>query len=115
MGFGRNCRLTRHAEFNRVLRHRTVRLSIDPFVAFAAPGQTGEPRLGMIVGKRQLPRAVDRNRIKRLIRDSFRKARARLPGFDIVVQLVRPISDQDVKTVLDGIWDGLARVEAPAT
>jgi len=115
VGFSRACRLTRHAEFNRVLRHRTVRLSIDPFVAFAAPGSTAGPRLGMIVGRRQLARAVDRNRVKRRVRESFRKARPRLPRFDIVVQLVRPVSGQDLDAILARIWDQLSRAEANAT
>lgn len=115
MGFGRANRLTRHAEFNRVLRHRTVRLSSDPFVAFAAPGASGVPRLGMIVGRRQLSRAVDRNRVKRVVRESFRRARCRLPELDIVIQLVRPVTNQDLNGALDGIWERLAHAEAPAS
>lgn len=46
-------------------------------------------RLGLIVGKRMLPRAVDRNRAKRVIRESFRQA-GPLPAMDIVVRVAVP-------------------------
>lgn len=42
-------------------------------------------RLGLAISKRCSKRAVDRNRIKRLIRESFRRARPGLPPVDIVV------------------------------
>lgn len=35
------------------------------------------------------PRAVDRNRAKRLVRETFRKLRHRLGGVDLVVELRR--------------------------
>ncbi len=44
-------------------------------------------RLGLIVGKRQLKRAVDRNQVKRVLRETFRVNRSILPAIDIVVQL----------------------------
>ena len=36
-----------------------------------------------------MPRAVDRNRAKRLVRETFRQTRGRLPGVDVVVQVRR--------------------------
>lgn len=36
-----------------------------------------------------MPRAVDRNRAKRLVRETFRQARSRLAGVDVVVQVRR--------------------------
>jgi ribonuclease P protein component len=46
-------------------------------------------RIGIITGTRVAPRAVDRNRVKRVVREAFRKVRHRLVGWDIVVQLRR--------------------------
>ncbi|MEM6710277.1 MAG: ribonuclease P protein component, partial [Pseudomonadota bacterium] len=43
-------------------------------------------RLGLVVAKRVLPRAVDRNQVKRQIREAFRLWHARLPSVDLVVQ-----------------------------
>ncbi len=42
-------------------------------------------RLGVAVSKRVSPRAVDRNRVKRQVRESYRTHRGRLAGFDVVV------------------------------
>ncbi len=52
------------------------------FMLIAAPGATA-PRLGMAIGRRYSKRAVDRNRMKRLVREVFRHAD--LAPFDVVV------------------------------
>lgn len=43
------------------------------------------PRLGLAVAKKNFKKAVDRNLIKRVIRESFRLHQADLKGLDIVV------------------------------
>ena len=48
---------------------------------------SGQARLGLIVPKRILQRAVDRNRVKRLLREWFRHSRERLAGRDCVIRL----------------------------
>jgi len=50
----------------------------------------GYPRIGIVVAKRNAKRAVDRNFIKRAVRDSFRNNKAKLPANDYVVILKRP-------------------------
>lgn len=45
------------------------------------------PRLGLVVPKRLLPRAVDRNRVRRLLREWFRRNQVRLGGNDLLVRL----------------------------
>ena len=109
MRFPRAYRLTRRVEFERVLRHRSVRVTKGSFVALALPNASGGARLGMIIGKRHLPRAVDRNRVKRAIRESFRRHRAELPALDIVVQLASNAQHEPSRTTLEEIWQRLAR------
>ncbi len=46
-------------------------------------------RLGLAIAKKHVRRAVDRNRIKRLLRESFRRHQQQLRGLDLVV-LVKP-------------------------
>jgi len=58
-------------------------------------------RLGLVVPKRILKRAVDRNRAKRQIRESFRLARPELPAWDIVV-LVTGVGN--VRAAADQLW-----------
>ena len=59
------------------------------FTLFVRPNGLTQARIGIIASKRVAPRAVDRNRAKRLVREAFRKLRHRLGGVDIVVQLRR--------------------------
>jgi ribonuclease P protein component len=67
-------------------------------------------RLGLAVPKRQIKTAVARNRIKRLIRESFRYNQTRLAGLDVVV-LVRAgaarVANPTFLQDLDKLWDRL--------
>ena len=44
----------------------------------------GHPRLGLVVTRR-LGKAVQRNRVKRLLREFFRRHQTGLPAFDLVI------------------------------
>ena len=82
----RHLRLPR--EFKAVYDVR-VRESRGPLTVYAMPNGLGYPRLGMSV-PRKVGTAVRRNRIRRLIRESFRLMQHDLPeGYDLVVT-VRP-------------------------
>jgi len=59
------------------------------FTLFVRPNGLSLARIGIITSKRVAPRAVDRNRAKRLVREVFRKLRQRLEGVDVVVELRR--------------------------
>jgi len=54
------------------------------------------PRLALVVPKRLVPRAVTRNRIRRLAREAFRLQGDRLGALDCVVRLVRAPGDAPV-------------------
>jgi ribonuclease P protein component len=111
--FPRAYRLTRRREFERVLRQRSMRVAKGPFVAIALANAFGAARLGMIIGKRHLSRAVDRNRVKRVIRESFRCHHDALPHLDIVIQLASSgIEKSDARGALDDIWQRLGEVRS---
>lgn len=64
----------------------------------------------MAVPKRAVRRAIDRSRIKRLIRESFRHHRSRLPAVDVVVSVKaspRDSHDPELTRRIDNIWDQL--------
>jgi ribonuclease P protein component len=59
------------------------------FTLYVRPNGESLARIGIITSKRVAPRAVDRNRMKRMVREAFRSMRQRLQGVDIVMQLRR--------------------------
>ena len=76
----------------------------------ACANQLDYPRLGMVVSSRVARRAVARNRIKRLVRESFRLQQARIKGWDIVV-IARPgvvkRTNQELVASLEEHWKKL--------
>ena len=59
------------------------------FRLYARRNGLPQARIGIIASRRAAPRAVDRNRMKRLVREVFRTLAARPTGVDIVVELRR--------------------------
>ncbi len=55
------------------------------FAVHALVNHLANARLGIAVSRRVSGRAVDRNRIKRIVRDTFRHEQAGLNGLDLVV------------------------------
>ena len=51
-------------------------------------------RLGLVVSKRVLPKSVNRNFVKRLIRETFRLNSYQLPPLDFVVRLRRNLNKE---------------------
>lgn len=80
----------------------------QPMLTAVAKATPGTPaRLGLAISAKAVPRAVDRNRIKRLAREGFRNMRHRLGPFDIVI-LARngaaKASRREVIAALDAFW-----------
>jgi ribonuclease P protein component len=88
-GRAKRGRLTRSADFERVYRQgRSHGNRYLVLYAFPRSGD-GEPRLGVSVS-RKVGGAVDRNRVKRLLREAFGACADTLPeGHDVVV-VARP-------------------------
>ena len=82
--FQRNVRLTQKADFNRVFAG-AKKISDRYFTVLIRVNELSYPRLGLAVSKKVAKSAVVRNRIKRLIRESFRLQQHNLNGLDIVV------------------------------
>jgi ribonuclease P protein component len=101
--FPRQLRLTRAREFEQVLRRPQVRLKAGPLRLNVVFNRMHHARLGLIVGKKAVARAIARNRIKRVIRDRFRTAQSELPAADLVVRVVGPVDRAHLHRHLDSL------------
>ena len=75
------------------------------FHLYRLPGSFDYPRLALVVPKRLAPRAVTRNRIRRLVREAFRLEQQRLGSLDCVVRLVKapsgaPVTRAEIEALL---------------
>lgn len=82
----RSQRLRTKRDFDGVFRYPSVRLRRGPLRLVARPNAQGVARIGIVVAKRMIRRAVGRNRAKRVIRESFRLSPG-LPAMDVVVRV----------------------------
>ena len=83
--FPKSARLLAADDFRSVFR-RGRRTQTPYFTIIHLKNSKGHARLGLAVAKKNLQRAVDRNRVKRIIREWFRLQQAQLADVDIVVQ-----------------------------
>lgn len=82
---GKPNKLSRPEEYRAALA-APCRLSGKNFVVRALINTWPAARLGLISSRKAAPRAVDRNRCKRLAREAFRSVKAKLPAVDVVFQ-----------------------------
>ena len=81
---------------------------MGPIEARYAASGSGSARLGVVVGRRAAPLATRRNRLKRLMRESFRVAAQDLPAVDVVVRAIRPpATEAEAREALRQIWERL--------
>lgn len=82
--FSKDVRIRRNSEFKEVFEKGT-RIRTPHFNVLYSPNNLGFPRIGVIVGKKTSLNAVGRNRIKRIVREVFRKNKASFDSFDVVI------------------------------
>lgn len=112
LAFPRSARLTKAAEFNRVFRTAAIRRRGGTLRISAVSNRMHGARLGLVVGKRALPRAHDRNRAKRVLRETFRQRRPELPAMDIVVQVTGAASNAEYRRAFEALLMQLTDREA---
>ena len=109
--FPRQLRLTRASEFQQVFKNNFR--CADAGITILVGKKTGEgPRLGFAIARKQIPRAVRRNQLKRLFRESFRRAQHRLPGRDLVIMVRREIllsGPVKIRAALDQHWNSIIK------
>ncbi len=109
MNFPRSHRLVTKADFKSVF-DKSNKVSQRCLLVLFKPNQQSHARLGLVIGKRAIHRAVDRNRTKRVLRESFIKSQEKLTGFDVIViakQQCDKLTKQKLREGIDQLWEKL--------
>jgi ribonuclease P protein component len=108
--FGAELRLRSKPQFDAI--YASGRRIDDRFFALRVkPNGLGFPRIGLAVAVKTAGNAVLRNRLRRLVRESFRLARYDLPAVDIVVAAKFPAAEAPSTTLrasLATLWQRVA-------
>lgn len=107
--FPRCRRLARSREYQCVFSEG-LRSAEREFVVLARPNTLGFPRLGLAVSRKHLRSAVQRNRVKRLIRESFRLHQSQLGQLDLVVIVRKGVDAMTTEEVFGALQHHWARV-----
>jgi ribonuclease P protein component len=114
-GFPRSARILAKHEFDLAFR---AGLSAGSKLFRGLVVADAATRLGITVPKRSVPKANDRNRIKRIVREAFRLRRGALPAYAFVVVARGDIAQADAKAIradVEKLFDRLAALKpAPA-
>jgi ribonuclease P protein component len=110
--FGREKRLLTPRHFKAVFDSPSGKAPGKNVLLLARANDLDHPRLGLVIGKKSVKLSVERNRLKRVIRDSFRLNQESLGGLDIVVVARKGLGDLDnpeLHQQFGKLWKRLAR------
>jgi ribonuclease P protein component len=99
-------RLTRAAEYRQTFNNNQ-RVGDASITILVGKKSGSVPRLGFAIARKQIAKAVHRNRFKRIFRESFRRNQHRLPARDMVIMVRRSIMSVDtaqLNSTLEKHW-----------
>ena len=91
--FSKKFRIRNQKSFRSVFSEG-ARAHSENFVLYSKSNGLGHPRLGISVGKKASPSSVRRNRMKRMLREIFRKNKASFFSNDVVMVVKNDVADK---------------------
>lgn len=110
-GFDKSKRLSEAAEFQAIFDKAEFKASSQHFLFLARANQWPSARVGLVISKKNVRLATQRNRIKRSVRESFR-CLADYPGLDTVVLARRgadKLNNSELRLTLNALWRQLSK------
>ncbi|MBI4990243.1 MAG: ribonuclease P protein component [Rhodocyclales bacterium] len=108
-GYRGEHRLRKTDEFSSVFALRRV-LRGKHFDMLHRPNSAATARLGLVIAKKFVRSAVNRNLVRRIVRESFRLSRTKLPQHDIVVRVSARMDTPDRQALRGEIEELFARL-----
>ena len=109
-GFPKTSRLLNAADYKAVFGNAQLKASCCHFLVLANRNTRSRARLGLVIAKKNVALAVQRNRIKRQLRNTFRQNKELLNKLDVVV-LARKDADRltnkELIDTIDSLWQDL--------
>jgi ribonuclease P protein component len=99
-------RLSNPSEFKAVFQAGR-KISSCHFAIHFKKNQCANSRLGIIIAKRNIRKAVLRNRIKRIVRESFRLNQSELGSLDVIIVVYSAFASltrQMMRKKMDEVW-----------
>ncbi|ENW85329.1 MULTISPECIES: ribonuclease P protein component [Acinetobacter] len=111
--FGTELRLRCAADYKGVFDGALFKVHQPHFLFLAKHSELPNSRLGLVVAKKKVRRAHERNRVKRLARESFRLHQQQLDDLDIVIMPkmgVEAVPNAELHQQLQFAWQKLNRL-----
>lgn len=105
--FQQELRLLSAKDFSRVF-DQAFKVHNRAFTLLARENQLGHPRLGLVIAKKNLKFAYQRNYVKRALREGFRLQQSTLNSYDLVILTRRDIAvlpKTDIIRLRDNLFD----------
>ena len=107
--FTKKAKLIKTDEFSSVFNFRK-RISAKYLAVHYQPNQIGHARLGLVVGKKVAKRAVDRNYMRRVLREFFRVQQYEINHVDLVIRVQKKFEKEDFVQVKQEFVTLIAKV-----
>ena len=110
--FGKARRLLNASDYSRVFDGAEARASHKHLLLLATTNNRPGHRLGLVIAKKNVRLAVQRNRVKRVAREVFRHLPDSEPALDVILLARRGLDQLDndeLSTILQQQWQKLIR------
>lgn len=114
LSYPKSARLITSADFSHVFDKQVARSVDDVFILLAAPSAEDRPRIGLAIAKKRVKRAVDRNKLKRIIRESWRLNCQEYGNLDVVVMIKHGAHKNENQVLRDKLAHHWTRLEKRA-
>lgn len=102
LAFTRELRLLTPRHFDSVFK-QPQRASSPEITILGRLNELGHPRIGLTIAKKNVKRAHERNRIKRLAREYFRLHQHELPPMDFVLLVRKGVANLDNQQIMEAL------------